>query len=167
MLCNGCRAKPLRPSHGDYLDEDLWSLNTPKGGRRIEPLFEEEIELVWEKEVKNCLERLPYFLRKMIKGRVERYAKGVGKDHVILQMMEDLRKKILGKASLLFSMKGCLEGFLIRWHHLRIENLQLSPGTWNITFFRSKEGKALQKKLNPKLSFLFPLQLYLMSSFFV
>lgn len=107
-LCGGCRARPYA-SHGDYLDEDLWCLYTPKGNPRIMPLVQEEIHLIWTKEAETRLSRLPYFLQKMIKGRVERYAREMGIEVVTLELMEDLRKKTFGKASPSFR-KGLFQG---------------------------------------------------------
>jgi radical SAM protein with 4Fe4S-binding SPASM domain len=100
-LCGGCRARPYA-SHGDYLDEDLWCLYSPKGGPRIVPMEEEEIHLIWSKEAGERLSRLPFFLQKMIKGRVERRARKEGLNLITLDYMEDLRKKTFGNAAPLF-----------------------------------------------------------------
>lgn len=100
-LCGGCRARPYA-AHGDYLGEDPWCLYTPQGGPRIMPLVEEEIHLVWTKEAQDRLSRLPYFLQKMIKGRVERHAREAGLNLITLEWMEDLRKKAFGNAAPIF-----------------------------------------------------------------
>jgi radical SAM protein with 4Fe4S-binding SPASM domain len=100
-LCGGCRARPYA-SHGDYLDEDLWCLYTPKGSPRIMPLVQEEIHLIWAKEAKARLSRLPFFLQKMIRVRVERYAREMGMEVVTLELMEELRKKTFGHAKPVF-----------------------------------------------------------------
>ncbi len=102
-LCGGCRARPYA-SHGDYLDEDLWCLYTPKGGPRILPLPEEKLTLIWTKEASERLLKLPYFLQKMIKGRVERQAKEAGTDIITLQFMEDLRRKTFGDSAPVFKI---------------------------------------------------------------
>ncbi|MBI3609992.1 MAG: radical SAM protein [Nitrospirae bacterium] len=100
-LCGGCRARPYA-SHGDYMDEDIWCLYTPKGGMRIVPMEEKETHLIWSKEAAERLSRLPYFLQKMIKGRVERHAREEGRSVVTLEFMENLRKKTFGNAAPIF-----------------------------------------------------------------
>jgi AdoMet-dependent heme synthase len=97
-LCGGCRARPFA-SHGDYLDEDIWCLYTPQGGPRIVPLREEELNMIWSREAGERLSRLPFFLQKMIKGRVERRAREEGLEIITLEFMEDLRKKTFGGAT--------------------------------------------------------------------
>jgi radical SAM protein with 4Fe4S-binding SPASM domain len=94
-LCGGCRARPFA-SHGDYLDEDLWCLYAPQGGERIRPLEEPEFAVVWSKEATDRLSRLPFFLQKMIKGRVEKHAVESGRPLVTLELLEALRKKTFG-----------------------------------------------------------------------
>lgn len=108
ILCGGCRARPYA-SHGDYLDEDLWCLYTPKGGPKIKPMVDERFELIWSREAEERLAKLPFFLQKMIKGRVERHAKESGNPVITLQLMEDLRKKTFGKASPVFK-EGIFRG---------------------------------------------------------
>jgi radical SAM protein with 4Fe4S-binding SPASM domain len=100
-LCGGCRARPFA-SHGDYMDADLWCLYTPKGGARIVPLKEETIHMIWSKEAAERLSRLPFFLQKMIKGRVERRAQEEGLTLITLEFMEALRKKTFGDAAPVF-----------------------------------------------------------------
>jgi AdoMet-dependent heme synthase len=100
-LCGGCRARPFA-SHGDYLDEDVWCLYTPRGGPKIAPMEMEELHLIWSNEASERLSRLPFFLQKMIKGRVERHAREKGVSVVTLEFMENLRKKTFGNASPIF-----------------------------------------------------------------
>jgi hypothetical protein len=95
------------------LDEDSWCLYTPKGGQKIMPLVEEELHLIWAKEAQERLLRLPYFLQKMIKGRVERHAREAGISIITLELMEDLRKKTFGNATPVFR-EGLFRGFLDR-----------------------------------------------------
>lgn len=100
-LCGGCRARPYA-SHGDYMDEDIWCLYIPKGGSRIVPMKEEAIHMIWSKEAEQRLSRLPFFLQKMIKGRVERRAREEGREIITLEFMEDLRKKTFGNTAPVF-----------------------------------------------------------------
>ena len=95
-LCGGCRARPYA-SHGDYLDEDLWCQYKPEGGEKIGVSeMSEEMSLVWTKEAEDRLNRLPYFLRSMIKGNVGKYAKEHGITYITPELMDELRKKRFG-----------------------------------------------------------------------
>ncbi|MHB8482060.1 MAG: SPASM domain-containing protein [Nitrospiria bacterium] len=101
-LCGGCRARPFA-SHGDYLDEDLWCQYTPKGGLKIMPQApQENLNLIWDERSHARLSRLPYFLQKMIKGRVEIYVREKGGTIVTLEDMEELRQKTFGNARPVF-----------------------------------------------------------------
>lgn len=100
-LCGGCRARPFA-SHGDYFDEDLWCLYEPKGGARIEPLEFKDLALVWSKEAEARLARLPYFLRGLIRGRVETKAMARGLTLVTLAFMEELRREMFGNSVPIF-----------------------------------------------------------------
>ncbi|MBI3811369.1 MAG: radical SAM protein [Nitrospirae bacterium] len=100
-LCGGCRARPFA-SHGDYMDEDIWCLYTPKGGPKIVSMKEEVIHMIWSQEAGERLSRLPFFLQKMIKGRVERRAQEEGLEVITLEFMEALRKKTFGDAAPVF-----------------------------------------------------------------
>lgn len=101
-LCGGCRARPFA-SHGDYLDEDLWCQYTPKGGVKIMPQPpQKELNLIWDDRSHARLNRLPYFLQKMIKGRVEVYVRDKGGNIVTLEDMEALRQKTFGNSKPVF-----------------------------------------------------------------
>lgn len=95
-LCGGCRARPYA-SHGDYLDEDLWCQYNPKGGEKIGvATMAEKIKPVWTKEAEYRLKCLPFFLRDMIKGRVEKYAGDNGISAVTPKLLDDLRRRRFG-----------------------------------------------------------------------
>ncbi|MBI3605243.1 MAG: radical SAM protein [Nitrospirae bacterium] len=101
-LCGGCRARPFA-SHGDYMDEDLWCLYTPKGGAKIIPQAPlADLNLLWDERSHTRLSRLPFFLQKMIKGRVEVYVRQQGRSVVTLEDMEALRQKTFGNAKPVF-----------------------------------------------------------------
>ncbi len=102
-LCGGCRARPYA-SHGDYLDEDLWCLYRPKGGPKIIPMPELDADLgvTWAEPARERLERLPYFVQRMVKKRVEKYIHERGEKVVTLEAMEELRRKTFGDARPVF-----------------------------------------------------------------
>jgi len=62
----------------------------------------EEFHLIWSEEAGQRLSRLPFFLQKMIKGRVERRAREEGRSLITLEYMEDLRKKTFGNTAPVF-----------------------------------------------------------------
>ena len=95
-LCGGCRARPYA-DHGDYLDEDLWCQYKPEGGEKIGvAAMSEEMSLVWTKEAEERLNRLPFFLRSMIKGNVEKYAKEHGIISITPELLDELRRRRMG-----------------------------------------------------------------------
>src|SRR3989337_2651017 len=99
-LCGGCRARPYA-SHGDYLDEDLWCQYKPEGGEKIGVSeMSEEMSLVWTKEAEERLNRLPFFLRSMIKGNVEKYATENGILSITPELLDELRRRRMGESQL-------------------------------------------------------------------
>jgi len=99
-LCGGCRARPYA-DHGDYLDEDLWCQYKPEGGEKIGvAAMSEEMSLVWTKEAEERLNRLPFFLRSMIKGNVEKYAKEHGITSITPELLDELRRRRMGESQL-------------------------------------------------------------------
>jgi len=112
-LCGGCRARPYA-SHGDYLDEDLWCQYVPRGGAKIgaAKMNNEEHDdrsddrpddrnvegkRLWTKEAEERLNRLPFFLRGMIRGNVEKHAEEHGITEITPELMDELRKKRFGE----------------------------------------------------------------------
>src|SRR3989304_5290477 len=99
-LCGGCRARPYA-DHGDYLDEDLWCQYKPEGGEKIGVSeMSEEMSLVWTKEAEERLNRLPFFLRSMIKGNVGKYAKEHGITSITPELLDELRRRRMGESQL-------------------------------------------------------------------
>jgi len=95
-ICGGCRARPYA-SHGDYLDEDLWCQYKPGGGEKIGVAeMKEGDNVIWTKEAEERLNRLPFFLRGMIKGNVEKHAKGHGISSITPELLDELRRKRFG-----------------------------------------------------------------------
>ena len=102
-ICGGCRARPY-VSHGDWLDEDQWCLYTPKGGERVKVVFNtpEDSSITWDEAAQTRLNRIPYFLRAMVKKGVERHANEQGIPIITVELMEDLRKKRFGNETPVF-----------------------------------------------------------------
>ena len=102
-ICGGCRARPY-VDHGDWLDEDQWCLYTPQGGPRVQVAFNtpESTETAWDPHATARLERIPYFLRAMVKKGVERHAQEQGLALITVDLMEELRKKRFGNEKPVF-----------------------------------------------------------------
>ncbi len=96
VLCGGCRARPLA-MHGDLFGEDELCSYVPRGGAVIQPLSVEEAPpLCWDQAATSRLEKLPFFLRKMIRNKVEEKAREQQVSIVTLELMDRLRKKRFG-----------------------------------------------------------------------
>jgi hypothetical protein len=102
-ICGGCRARPY-VDHGDWLDEDEWCLYTPKGGNKVQVAFNtpESTSVVWSEEAEVRLNRIPYFLRAMVKKGLERHANEQGIPRITVDLMEELRKKRFGNEKPVF-----------------------------------------------------------------
>ncbi|MBI5197523.1 MAG: radical SAM protein [Nitrospirae bacterium] len=104
QICGGCRARPYA-SHEDYLDEDLWCLYTPKGGKIILPAsLPDGYAVIWSEESMERLHRLPYFLQEMVKRRVEQYTADKGETVVTPVLMEEVRRRTFGNEKPVFDM---------------------------------------------------------------
>gem|GEM_PF-2304060 len=96
VMCGGCRARPLA-SHGDLFGEDELCDYTPQGGTVIQPLAVNEARpLVWDQDATSRLEKLPFFLQKMIRNKVEETARNQHLNRVSLAFMDQLRDKRFG-----------------------------------------------------------------------
>ena len=102
-ICGGCRARPY-VDHGDWMDEDEWCLYTPKGGEKIQVAFNvpEASSVEWDQASEERLNRIPYFLRAMVKKGVERHAIEEGIPVVTIELMEELRKRRFGNEKPVF-----------------------------------------------------------------
>ncbi|MBI4714838.1 MAG: radical SAM protein [Nitrospirae bacterium] len=97
LLCGGCRARPWA-SHRDLMDEDAWCLYTPGDGPVVTPPppATVEVSLNWSEEALQRLDRLPYFLRKMVMRRVEAYAAERGEIRITPELMAEVRRRTFG-----------------------------------------------------------------------
>ncbi len=85
--CGGCRARALA-SNGGLMAEDPWCLHEPKG-RPQKPASAPE----WSAEAKERLEKVPAFIRPMIKKGLERYAASKHLETITPELMAELRSK--------------------------------------------------------------------------
>jgi len=77
-LCGGCRARPLARS-GNMMAEDFLCSYQPQGGAIVEPLILNGTTLEWGAEAEKRISRVPGFVRRMIKKRVEAYVRSNGR----------------------------------------------------------------------------------------
>ncbi len=95
-LCGGCRARPLAMG-GDLMDADPWCDHVPSGRPVIEPLVPEAATpLEWTPEARRRLERVPGFLRKMVRKRAEDHVRELGERRVTPQHLATLAARRFG-----------------------------------------------------------------------
>ncbi len=95
-LCGGCRARPLAMG-GTLMDADPWCSHTPSGIAMIEPLVvENNSPVTWSPEAEKRLERVPGFLRKMVRKRAEAHVAELGENLVTTEHMATLAARRFG-----------------------------------------------------------------------
>lgn len=102
-ICGGCRARPLARD-GDLMGEDFLCGYQPRGGAVIEALGDAGGGIAWSAEAKQRLARVPPFLRRMVKSRVEAEVRREGRDAVTADDMQASTKRRTTAA-------GVLSGF--------------------------------------------------------
>lgn len=105
ILCGGCRARPFA-MHGDLMGEDTLCSYAPQGGEVIQPLTFAAQAVSWEPAANERLQKLPFFLRAMIRGRVEQAARERQGGIVTLALMDELRRARFGDHAPAFSPKS-------------------------------------------------------------
>ncbi|MDH3973677.1 MAG: radical SAM protein [Deltaproteobacteria bacterium] len=94
-VCGGCRARALSAT-GDVMGEDPWCDYEPDKAESGIALPHKG-ELGWTPEAKERLEKVPIFLRKMVKKGLERYARTKGYQVITPDIMEAMRSKVGGR----------------------------------------------------------------------
>ena len=102
-VCGGCRARAFGAT-GDYMAEDPWCVYEPGkyGFRTIEfdgkatYGLEVDSELPWTPEAEERLKNVPSFVRGMLIKRVESYARERGYGEVGLDVMDEVRERVIG-----------------------------------------------------------------------
>ena len=98
-LCGGCRARAYAVD-GDFLGPDPSCAYEPGPGvaTPVRPLREvtygaaTDLTLPWSAEAEARLRSIPSFVRGVVAGRVEKFAREGGHDEVTLQVMSEVRK---------------------------------------------------------------------------
>ncbi|MBG7600957.1 MAG: radical SAM protein [Gammaproteobacteria bacterium] len=95
-LCGGCRARPLAMG-GTIMDADPWCSHYPTGKPIIQPLVEQhDTTIAWSAEAQKRLERVPGFLRKMVRKRAEAHVLELGENQVTSKHMATLAARRFG-----------------------------------------------------------------------
>lgn len=97
QTCGGCRARALAAS-GDIMAQDPWCEYNPAEKPLLSPddkRANAAADPVWSDEAKRRLDRVPGFLKGMVKAGVERYAKARGFDLITPELMIEMRRKTL------------------------------------------------------------------------
>ena len=95
-LCGGCRARPLAMG-GSIMDADPWCNHSPSGKPVIQPLIERQNTTIsWSAEAQQRLERVPGFLRKMVRKRAETHVQELGEELVTSEHMATLAARRFG-----------------------------------------------------------------------
>lgn len=89
--CGGCRARALAET-GDLMETDPLCLYEPKG-EVIQTADTTVPE--WSAEAEARLERIPVFLRKMVRKSTERYARAKGISTITPALMAELKKRAI------------------------------------------------------------------------
>ncbi len=98
QLCGGCRARPVA-SGNDLMDTDPWCTYVPQGGAIIEPYIETAAGIYWSPQAEKRLNRIPRFLRKMIKKRAEAYVAELGEREVTTEHLSSLASRRFGNST--------------------------------------------------------------------
>ena len=96
-VCGGCRARPAARD-GDLMGEDFLCGYQPQGGAVIEPLPLAESGIDWTNEAEKRLQRVPAFLRRMVRRRAEDYVRSEGRLEVEAEDLKTLARRRFGEA---------------------------------------------------------------------
>jgi radical SAM protein with 4Fe4S-binding SPASM domain len=101
VLCGGCRARAYA-AHEDIMAEDPWCAYSPEGLKTIKPpVFDvppfraeskETCGPVWSDQAEDRLKRIPFFVRSMVRGAIERYAVNNQYKEITPEIMQKARK---------------------------------------------------------------------------
>lgn len=99
-VCGGCRARALGTRH-HIMAEDPWCVYEPGSLGEISlpetPISygaAQTAELTWTPAAKQRLERIPSFVRGMVVGRIEAFAKDRDASLITVEMMDEIRQRM-------------------------------------------------------------------------
>ncbi len=98
LICGGCRARAFA-FYKDYMEDDPWCAYTPQKEDVIRPdsfksNFITKKKPAWTEEAEESLKRVPFFVRPMVRGAVERYAMENNCKEITLRVMKEAKQKM-------------------------------------------------------------------------
>jgi radical SAM protein with 4Fe4S-binding SPASM domain len=98
LICGGCRARAFA-YYKDSMEEDPWCAYTPKKEEAIKPdSFKFNLiamaKPLWTEEAEERLKRVPFFVRSMVRGAVERYAMENNCKEITSMIMVEAKRKL-------------------------------------------------------------------------
>lgn len=87
-LCGGCRARALASS-GDPFGEDPWCTYTPGTDEPTQP--REEPSIAWTAEAELQVKKVPFFVRRVVRAAVERFAHARGEPFIAPELLHEAR----------------------------------------------------------------------------
>jgi hypothetical protein len=78
------------------MGEDFLCGHTPQGGAVIEPLISTSGSLVWAADAQERLDRIPAFVRRMVRGKIETAVRKSGGQVVTVDDMTKMAKAKFG-----------------------------------------------------------------------
>lgn len=93
-MCGGCRARAYA-AHGDLLGEDRWCNYQPGSGPAPPMSATEDRRVEWTEAAWMRLERVPPFVRPMVRRGVEAYALSLGLTTITPALMLEVREKAM------------------------------------------------------------------------
>ncbi|MBT4159817.1 MAG: hypothetical protein HOE54_00825, partial [Gammaproteobacteria bacterium] len=96
LLCGGCRARPVAEGKSIMAADPVCEYS-PMERPVIMPLPDlAEGEITWEEQAETRLNRIPGFIRKMVKKRAEAYVSGKNESVVQVHHLEELTARRFG-----------------------------------------------------------------------
>ncbi len=98
LICGGCRARAYA-FYKDYMEEDPWCAYAPEKEEAIKPNSFKSNTIamgkpLWTEEAEERLKRVPFFVRSMVKGAVERYAMENNCREITPEIMVEAKEKL-------------------------------------------------------------------------
>ena len=94
-LCGGCRARPVAEGNG-LMGGDDFCTYVSNGKTLIQPLQDLQKNINWSVEADKRLQRIPSFIRKMVKKRAETYVVEQGETEVTVEHLSTLSARRFG-----------------------------------------------------------------------
>ena len=95
-LCGGCRARPIAEGNSLMDGDNFCTYVPPENTTIIQPLINLHQTISWSAEAEKRLQRIPRFIRKMVKKRAETYVAEQGEFEVTAEHLSTLSARRFG-----------------------------------------------------------------------